>query len=50
MRDRITSVSQLDFTPQNQVFPSPGDWRDIFIYQLLIDRFDDGEEHPAYDR
>jgi len=26
--------------------PSPRDWRDHVIYQLLLDRFDDDEEHP----
>lgn len=31
------------------MFPSPRDWRDQFIYQLLIDRFDDGKDHPPYD-
>jgi glycosidase len=44
-----TSALELDFSPQHDVFPSPGDWRDVFMYQLLIDRFDDGEEHPLYD-
>jgi len=48
MGDRPTSVSQLDFTPQHDVFPSPRDWRDHFIYQLLIDRFDDNGDHPPY--
>ncbi|HVO91288.1 MAG TPA: alpha-amylase family glycosyl hydrolase [Terriglobales bacterium] len=35
----LLSARQLDFTPQ-QVFPSPADWRDTFIYFLLVDRFD----------
>ena len=26
--------------PQGEVFPSPCDWRDEFIYFLLVDRFD----------
>jgi glycosidase len=46
---RITSVANLDFKPTQKPFPSPRDWRDIFIYQLLIDRFDDTKDHPAYD-
>jgi glycosidase len=49
LTERLTTVEQLDFTPQSEVFPSPRDWRDQFIYQLLIDRFDDGQDHPAYD-
>ena len=50
MASRPASVSEIDFTPRGQVFPSPLDWRDQFIYQLLIDRFDDGRpDAPAYD-
>jgi glycosidase len=49
MAQRYKSVGELDFTPKNQPFASPRDWRDVFIYQLLIDRFDDGKEHPPYD-
>jgi glycosidase len=44
----LTSVKQLDFTPRGKVFPSPADWRDQVIYQVLIDRFDDGKSHPPY--
>jgi glycosidase len=36
----IESVDELDFSPQGDVFPSPADWRDQFIYFLLVDRFD----------
>jgi glycosidase len=36
----LLSVRQLDFKPQQDVFPSPADWRDAFIYFLLVDRFD----------
>lgn len=44
------SVDQLDFTPENPVFPSPLDWRDQVIYFLLIDRFDNNaEDIPPYD-
>ncbi|MBI2853072.1 MAG: hypothetical protein HYX84_08275 [Chloroflexi bacterium] len=39
MSDRIRSVSGLDFAPPHNVFQSPHDWRDQFIYFLLIDRF-----------
>jgi glycosidase len=47
--ERLTSVDQLDFTPRGDAFKSPRDWRDQFIYQLLIDRFDDAQDHPPYD-
>jgi glycosidase len=46
---RIESAGDLDFTPVGKVFPSPIDWRDQVMYQLLIDRFDDGKEYPPYD-
>jgi glycosidase len=49
MLNRPSSVFGLDFAPRGPVFPSPVDWRDQFIYQLLIDRFDDGKDHPPYD-
>ena len=49
MPQRLTFLQQVDHTPHGQVFPSPRDWRDVFIYQLLIDRFDDCQEHPPYD-
>src|SRR5687767_2387780 len=49
MTSRVTSVKQLDFEPKQEVFPSPKDWRDQFIYQILIDRFDDNKDHPPYD-
>lgn len=49
MNERIESVKELDFTPQGRVFPSPSDWRDVFIYFLLVDRFDNNQPHlPAY--
>lgn len=45
-----TSIKDLDFAPKHDVFPSPRDWRDHFLYQLLIDRFDDASpEAPPYD-
>ncbi|HOE46128.1 alpha-amylase family glycosyl hydrolase [Methanothrix soehngenii] len=39
------SISELDFDPHGEVYPSPRDWRDIFIYFLLIDRFDDSRRY-----
>lgn len=42
------SVHGLDLTPSGEMFPSPADWRDQFIYFLLVDRFDDNLEHPPY--
>lgn len=46
----MNSVHELDFKPQGEVFPSPADWRDIFIYFLLVDRFDNNQEGlPPYD-
>lgn len=44
----LRSVEQLSFEPEHDVHPSPRDWRDQVMYQVLIDRFDDGQEHPAY--
>ena len=41
MASFIRSVSELDFNPPREVFLSPRDWRDTFIYFLLVDRFDD---------
>jgi len=50
MPERIRSIEQVDFTPWGEVFPSPGDWRDVFIYFLLVDRFDNNQENiPLYD-
>lgn len=45
-----SSVAELDFTPVGRVHPSPADWRDQVLYQLLIDRFDNNaSDIPAYD-
>ncbi|NNF96779.1 MAG: alpha-amylase, partial [Halobacteria archaeon] len=45
----LDSVSNLDFTPATQLHPSPADWRDQFIYFLLVDRFDNNAAAiPAY--
>lgn len=38
------SVRELNFTPTQEVFPSPSDWRDLIIYFLLVDRFDDNRK------
>ncbi|MFZ2070345.1 MAG: alpha-amylase family glycosyl hydrolase [Halobacteriota archaeon] len=46
----VESVRELDLTPHGEVFPSPRDWRDQFIYFLLVDRFDNKEDTiPPYD-
>ena len=44
MAGALQSVQQLDFTPQENVFPSPADWRDVFVYFLLVDRFDNNSK------
>ena len=44
MAGALQSVQQLDFTPQEEVFPSPADWRDVFVYFLLVDRFDNNSK------
>jgi len=51
-RKFMKSVKDLDFSPTGEYFPSPSDWRDVVLYSLLIDRFDDGSsrsdsEDPA---
>ncbi len=49
MSMEFKSVSDLDFSPPGQVFPSPGDWRDQVIYFLLVDRFDNNRTNiPPY--
>lgn len=49
--DRITrtSVADLEFTAPRRMHPSPEDWRDQFIYFLLVDRFDNNADLSAYD-
>jgi len=44
----MQSIDQLDFKPKKQMHPSPNDWRDQFIYFLLVDRFDDNRWHFPY--
>lgn len=38
MPEKPTSLKEIDFEPQGRVFPSPNDWREQFIYFLLVDR------------
>jgi len=49
MTTRPHSVIDLDFQPHHALHPSPVDWRDQTIYFLLVDRFDDNQEHQPYD-
>ncbi len=46
------ALSNADLTPRGRVFPSPINWRDQILYQLLPDRFSDGQEmqRPLFDR
>ncbi len=49
MSDIFKSLSEIDFKFKNKAFPSPIDWRDHFIYFLLVDRFNNGDKKiPAY--
>ena len=41
-QDDYLLVSRRDGNPSYSYEPSPGDWRDINIYQLFTDRFFDG--------
>ena len=41
-------TKKMDFRPRGEIFPSPCDWRDQFVYFLLLDRFNDGKERPPY--
>jgi glycosidase len=43
------SCKDLDFRPYGEVTPSPTEWRDQVFYQLLIDRFDNNQDHPPFD-
>lgn len=50
MPNRLSSIKQLNCTPQGKVFPSPADWRDVFMYFLLVDRFDHNQRPaPLYE-
>jgi glycosidase len=45
----VHSVRELQFRGNVQLHPSPADWRDQFIYFLLVDRFDNNADNiPAY--
>jgi glycosidase len=46
------TLSEADLRPRGRVFPSPVTWRDQILYQLLPDRFSDGQEsqRPMFDR
>lgn len=48
MNPRIASLDDISLEPASRVFPSPRDWRDQFIYFLLVDRFNDGKRRPKY--
>lgn len=45
------TLAEADLTPRGPVHPSPIDWRDQILYQLLPDRFSDGRENqrPLFD-
>ncbi len=46
------TLSEADLHPRGRVFPSPTRWNDQILYQLLPDRFSDGQEsqRPLFDR
>ncbi len=44
----MQSTDQLNFKLRKHIHPSPNDWRDQFIYFLLVDRFDDNRWHFPY--
>lgn len=49
MPNKPKSLKEINFNPQGGVFPSPSDWRDQFIYHLLVDRFNNGKpDIPPY--
>jgi glycosidase len=41
-------ADELDFEPRGPVHASPRDWRDVVMYQVVLDRFDDNTDHPPY--
>ncbi|MFO0929691.1 MAG: alpha-amylase family glycosyl hydrolase, partial [Gemmataceae bacterium] len=51
-REAPRVLLEASFRPRGRVFPSPVNWRDQFLYQLLPDRFSDGREasRPPFDR
>ncbi len=49
MPKKIRSIKKTGFNKGCGVFPSPRDWRDQFIYFLLVDRFDNNQDNvPPY--
>ncbi len=49
MINGLHTVANLDFVPHQSLHPSPLDWRDQFIYFLLVDRFDNNAPNlPAF--
>ncbi|MCC5605909.1 hypothetical protein LC612_03650 [Nostoc sp. CHAB 5834] len=38
-------LSETNLKPRGRVYPSPVNWRDQFLYQLILDRFSDDNEH-----
>lgn len=44
-------LAQVSLKPRGKVHPSPSSWRDQIFYQLLPDRFSDGQEaqRPLFD-
>ena len=45
MAGELKSTSGLKFSIRGRAFPSPSDWRDQFIYFLLVDRFDNNDAY-----
>jgi len=43
MSAKPKSLSEIRFKPAGRVFSSPSDWRDQFVYFLLVDRFNSGK-------
>ncbi|MDZ8222666.1 alpha-amylase family glycosyl hydrolase [Nostoc sp. ChiVER01] len=38
-------LSETNLKPRGRVYPSPINWRDQFLYQLILDRFSDDNEN-----
>ncbi len=50
MPNEIFSTNALDYEPPGEVHPSPLDWRDQFVYFLMVDRFHNNRDDiPPYD-
>ena len=49
MSDKPKNFSEIDFKTYGEVLPSPLDWRDQFIYHLIVDRFNSSNKNiPPY--